>query len=327
MAKMPNSLGRFKAVLGAGWILLGLGAVIYARMKGIPMWAALPVAAAFLIEFSFYLFPGFDAPREWLGHFSKEVTAALITLSAALPYLAYSVPTGLFKPMGLVMVLLVAGTVAFWYILAPVSAVTDAIFLIIPAAVLLERIFRILYPSPITKVDLSVLGQLMLIHTAALSLFLIRGNAGVEFRFWPERREWFAGLKYFAMLIPCAGLAYWALGLVKLRPHPLNVFLALGTFFGILWVTALSEEFAFRGLLQPWSEKWTGSFPVALVFTSLVFGSIHLSFGHVFPNWKFAIVAAIAGLFYGLARRSTQSIQSGMVAHALTVTLWRVFFV
>ena len=60
MTAMPNSLGRFRAVLGAGWALLGLGAWIYARMKGIPEWAALPVAAAFLIDFPFYLLPGFE---------------------------------------------------------------------------------------------------------------------------------------------------------------------------------------------------------------------------------------------------------------------------
>jgi hypothetical protein len=35
-----------------------------------------------------------------------------------------------------------------------------------------------------------------------------------------------------------------------------------------------------------------------------------------FPNWQFAALAALAGLFYGLALRRARS----------TVTTWRMFF-
>src|ERR1700734_2107710 len=94
MTAMPNSLGRFRAVLGAGWALLGLGAWIYARMKGIPEWAALWVAAAFLFEFPFYLLPGFDAPRSALAARGRTVCACVLTASAIAPYLIYALPTG-----------------------------------------------------------------------------------------------------------------------------------------------------------------------------------------------------------------------------------------
>ena len=53
-------------------------------------------------------------------------------------------------------------------------------------------------------------------------------------------------------MLPVIAVAYWALGLVELRPHPngvaTTVLLAIGTFLGMLWVVALSEEFFFRGL-------------------------------------------------------------------------------
>ena len=138
--------------------------------------------------------------------------------------------------------------------------------------------------------------------------------------------DWLTGLQVLlALLLPVAGVAYWGLGLVRLRPHPLNPGLALGTFFGILWVVALSEEFFFRGLLQPWLAQWTGSARAGLVLASLLFGTAHLGFQHHFPNWRFATVAAIAGFFYGLAWQRSRSVQASMVTHALTVTLWRVF--
>jgi len=45
-----------------------------------------------------------------------------------------------------------------------------------------------------------------------------------------------------------------------------------------------------------------------------------------FPNWRIAILAAVAGVFYGLAYRQARSIRASMVTHALTVTAWRLFF-
>ena len=59
--------------------------------------------------------------------------------------------------------------------------------------------------------------------------------------------------------------------------------------------------------------------------TSLLFGAAHLWFRD-FPNWRMAAVAAVAGVFYGLAFRQAKSIRASMVTHALTVTAWRVFF-
>jgi membrane protease YdiL (CAAX protease family) len=300
-------------------------------MKSIPVWTALPVAAAFLIEFPFYLLAGFDAPRQWLADLGNKRAAVLLTTSAMLPWLVYSVPTGEFQPAAFALLLVISATLAFWFIALPPSPFTDAAFLVVPAAVLLSKVFIFIYPSPIPKVELATLGQVMLIRSAALAILVIRRNAGgeplqLEFRFIPSAKEWITGARFFAMLLPFAGLAYWALGLVEFRPHPYNVLQAAGTFFGILWVVALSEEFFFRGLLQQWLGKWTGSLTVALVVASLLFGSAHLGFNHKFPNWRFSIVAAIAGVFYGLAWRTTKSIQSSMVTHALTVTLWRVFF-
>jgi membrane protease YdiL (CAAX protease family) len=89
---------------------------------------------------------------------------------------------------------------------------------------------------------------------------------------------------------------------------------------------ALSEEFFFRGLLQQWLERWMRHSIPALIVSSLIFGSVHLIRG-AFPNWRYAIVAGLLGLFCGLAWRESRGIQAGMVTHALAATLYRVFFV
>ena len=60
--------------------------------------------------------------------------------------------------------------------------------------------------------------------------------------------------------------------------------------------------------------------------SSVIFGLVHLPY-RAFPNWKFAILATVAGWFYGRAYLKTGSIRAAMVAHALTNVTWRVFFV
>ena len=90
-------------------------------------------------------------------------------------------------------------------------------------------------------------------------------------------------------------------------------------------MVALSEELFFRGLLQQWLEEWTGTAWAGLLLASLAFGAVHLGFRQ-FPNWKFASLAAIAGVFYGIAFRRGGGIRAAMVAHALVVTTWRTLF-
>ncbi len=280
---------------------------------------ALPAAAAFLIEFSFYLVPGFNAA--WLADRPE-----LLMGSCLLPYLVYSVPTGKFLPAGLIFLCSVAALISWWYRVFSRWAATDALFLALVATVLLSKAFDRVYPSPIPKVPFSTLGHLMLIRVCAIAVLGMRGGVAAEFRFLPTLREIRAGVMWFALMIPPVVAALWATGLWKLKAHP-NAPAGVAQFFGILWVVALSEEFFFRGLLQDWLTGWLGeNGTAALLLTSVLFGSAHLWFNHGFPNWRFSIVAAIFGLFCGLCWKQTRSVQASMVTHAIGATLYRVFF-
>jgi membrane protease YdiL (CAAX protease family) len=320
--------------VGIGWVLLAIAAIVYAGIAKLPFAIALPVALAFLAEYPFYLLPGFPAARAAFIAHGKRRGAGLLAASAILPWLIYAFGTGHFHWAALVLLTSVTILMCFWFVAFPAHPAADLIYLSLFAAIILLKVFARVYPAPWPKIDTSVLGHIMLVRVMAFSFVAIRngthGNSSIaaEYRFIPTAREWLAGLRWFIFLLPVAGAEYWALGLVAPRmPHPMNIGLVVGTFFGILWLTALSEEFIFRGLLQPWLEKWTSSPVLALVVTSLLFGSIHLSFHFhgTFPNWRFSIVAAILGLFCGLARRKTGGIQAGMVAHALTVAVWKMF--
>jgi len=311
------------AWVAAGWVALAAAAWVYAHFKAYPLWAALPVAAAFLIEFPFYLSPAFAGPRDWLARQKKSGAAFWLALSAVAPWVVYSAATGQAHLLNAGLLLGVCLLVSFWYAALPAAPVTDLLFLGLVAGIYISKVFDSIYRSPIPKLQLSVLGHLMLIRTAALAVLVLRGGVTAEYRFIPKRAEWAAGIRYFAMMLPVIAAAYWALGLVRWRPHPSYV--ALAAFPLVLWVVALSEEFFFRGLLQEWLGAWTGSANAALIAASLIFGSAHLGFHRIFPNWRWAIVAGILGVFCGLAWRSSRSVQAAMVTHALTVTAWQVF--
>jgi membrane protease YdiL (CAAX protease family) len=326
MMPMHPRLGAFRAALLTGWIGLSAAGLLYARQKNIPLWTALPLIAAFLIEFSFYLVPGFDPVRQWWrGRISRPALAAVMCLTALAPYLVYSIPTGQFRWLAFAALAAVVAAVSFWYVRLRSSILFDLPFLALLAAIVISRSFAHVYTSSVK--DVNILGHLMLIRTGAFAVLELRGVEGLGFGFLPSQKEWIVGIQYFFYFLPIGfPLALW-MGVVHLNfTAGLLFWKALAYFFGALWVIALSEEFFFRGLLQQWLTEWTGNWPFALIAASLLFGAAHLFF-HAFPNWRLAAVAAVAGVLYGMAYRKTGSIRSSMVTHALVVTLWRTLFV
>src|ERR1039457_4994678 len=93
MSPMNQSLGGFRAALLAGWIALSAAGLLYARSKGIPAWVAIPVLAAFLIEYPFYLVPAFAEVRR---RFERNLTWFLV-VSFVAPYVVYASRTGQFR--------------------------------------------------------------------------------------------------------------------------------------------------------------------------------------------------------------------------------------
>ncbi len=295
-------------------------------LEGIPWQDALP---AFVLEVVFYASLASEGTRARLEKLPPALFAALLTVSSVLPYCLATLALHTFHWPALGWILLLAGAVSFWYILLPKRPATDLLLLVFMAAVWIAKLFPQWYLSPYPKLYLPVLGQLMWFRTGLFAMLSIRRVTGVGFGFWPLGREWKIGVAHFAIFLPLAAILAWAIGFAGPRVPPLGwektSLLAIGTFFGILWVVALAEEFFFRGLLQQWLVAWTRSEWAGLIGASLLFGAVHI-FYRLFPNWKLAALAALAGVSYGLAFRRARSIRASMVTHALVVTTWKIFF-
>ena len=327
MMPMHPRLGAFRAALLTGWIGLSAAGLLYAQQKHIPLAAAIPIIAAFLVEYSFYLVPGFESVRQWLtAHLSRPLFAVLLAAGAVLPYLIYSIPADEFHWAAFLLLGAIIAAVSFWYVALGPSIIADSLFLVLLAAIVLSRPFDHIYISPAVK-GISILGHLMLIHTGALAALMLRGGGDLSFGFVPTQKEWIIGVQHFFYFLPVGfPLAMW-LGVAHLNfTAGVLLWKALAYFFGALWVIALSEEFFFRGMLQHWLTEWTGRPWLSLGAASILYGASHLGF-RAFPNWRMAVIDSFLGCFCGLAFRKAGSIRAGMVTHALVVTLWRTLFV
>jgi len=311
------------------WLAGAAAGYVYALQRGIPSSVVLAALPAFLLEATFFLTLGVERWRKQVEKLRPVGVAALLVVAAILPYCAASLAFGSFRWQALAGIALLAGLVSFWYVVLPQKSAVDLLLLALMAGVVLAKVFPSLYERPHDRLPLEVLGQAMWIRTGAFALLSVRRVQGVGFGFWPSLREWRIGALFFLLMLPVVAALAWWIGFGKFHPPeatwiktPVIVVLY---FFGGLWVLSLGEEFFFRGLLQQWMTGWLRNQWAGLIATALLFGAVHLPY-QAFPNWRFALLAAVAGIFYGLAFRQASSIRASMVTHALTFTTLRVFF-
>ncbi len=102
-----------------------------------------------------------------------------------------------------------------------------------------------------------------------------------------------------------------------------------GSFVGlgiaILVFTAWPEELLFRGLLQNLLARTSKSDFAGWWTSSILFGLSHISNGG-FPNWRYVILATVAGFFYAWSWRRTGSIFAPALVHAAVDVTWHFLF-
>jgi membrane protease YdiL (CAAX protease family) len=311
------------------WAACALAGYLYALQQHIPMRIALEVLPAFLLEAAFFYALAVERVRLKVDGLGSRTVAFALVLAAVAPYTVGAIGAGAFRWQSLLWIAVLSAAASFWYVLLPRTPAADVLFLVLMAVVMVTRIFHQLYLTPYPRLQFETLGHAMWVRTGAFAMLSVRRVSGVGFGFWPEKREWKIGALYYLLFLPVAAGVAWWIGfgqpVLSKTGWEKTSLLAVATFFGVLWVLALGEEFFFRGLLQQWMTGWLKNATAGLLVTSILFGSVHLWF-RKFPNWRFAVMAAIAGLFYGLAFQKARSIRASMVTHALVVTTWRIFF-
>jgi uncharacterized protein len=95
----------------------------------------------------------------------------------------------------------------------------------------------------------------------------------------------------------------------------------------ILAATALPEEILFRGLIQNCIAQRWGASTTTLLISAFIFGCAHLDNGPgPLPNWRYMILATIAGIAYGKVYEKSSSILASAGLHALVDTIKHACF-
>lgn len=319
---MPAGTRPFWITLIAAWVLVFIGGNIYIHHQNIPSAIGHALIPAAALEASLFLATGFSSIVSRLRRLPRPMAAFLLVASAVAPYLVFSLGSHLYRSAALLTLIGLAGVVACWWLVFPRNALTDLLFLVWVAAGVLARPFPLIYGH---RLAADSLGQMMWLHTSILAALLVGRVDDPRLGFWPSAKEWRTGLLAFAAFLPVAAVLGISLQFARFHLVSGWAWKAVPLFFGMLWVVAYREEFFFRGLLQRWLGRWLGGTGAGLVAAAVLFGSVHLFFRR-FPNWRFAIIAAVAGLFYGWAFERSGGVRAPMVAHALVNVVWRLMF-
>lgn len=313
------------------WVGLGVAAISYAhKFPANSHWIMTGVLPSFLLESAFFAAVGFEGSRQLLARIRPPAIQSLVLLASAMaPFLIATFTGGTFDLHAFLLLLALCAVVGFWWVLLSHRIAYDFGFLVIVAAVEILHLFGRLYVSPNPALKLDLLGHLMWIRLALTVLLLQRRLKVGAFGFWPTASEWRTGVLAFAVgIVPLCfigRLLKFATFAPQHQPPLTWAALAAGYFFGIFWVVAFSEEIFFRGIILRGLLIWRHSPAAAVIVSSLLFGSVHLWYRD-FPNWRFALVAALAGVLYAIAYLRSGSVRASMVTHALVVTSWRMLF-
>jgi hypothetical protein len=166
---------------------------------------------------------------------------------------------------------------------------------------------------------------LLCINVALATFVLLRKIPGIGYNIGWGRRWGFFVLASFLVFAAIAIPLGTSIHFIRLAPNISGLGSLPFAFLGILFFTAWPEEFLFRGLLQNLLSRSSKSDLAGWWTASVLFGFSHIT-NMGFPNWRYVILASIAGLFYGWTWRKTNSIFASALVHAGVDTTWHFLF-
>ncbi|MGA8142380.1 MAG: type II CAAX endopeptidase family protein [Candidatus Acidiferrales bacterium] len=177
------------------------------------------------------------------------------------------------------------------------------------------------FPPQLTH-TLTVLTAL---STGVAAFVVLRRLEGVGYAIeWKRGTSWNV-LVHFLLFVGIAIPLGISIGFIAYDPSVVRLGSLPVAAIGITFFTAWPEEFLFRSVLQnlfsrTLKNRWAG-----LAVASVVFGLSHILHAP-FPNWKYVLLATIAGFFYGHAWMKSGSLLPGALVHALVDISWHLLF-
>jgi membrane protease YdiL (CAAX protease family) len=195
----------------------------------------------------------------------------------------------------------------------------DAIILLTVGLAVDLRWFERAWPNNLTS-----LGKLLLVDAALYGFVVVRQLNGTGFDFHFRWSDWKTGLRelaYFSPIVLATGLA-----LGFLHPHGNALRLSMiPSWIYIFIFIAVPEELFFRAWVQNLLERRVGR-RRALAITAVLFGLSHFNKRSAHFNWRYVVLASVAGIFYGRAWRKRRRVPASAITHASVDAIWSFWF-
>jgi membrane protease YdiL (CAAX protease family) len=169
------------------------------------------------------------------------------------------------------------------------------------------------------------MGNLLLADAGLYGFLAIRRLSGTGFDFHPHWSDWKTGLRELAFFAPVVLVLGLALGFLHPHFHLPAAGKAALTWAGIFVFVAVPEELFFRAWVQNLLERRVGR-RAALGIASVLFGLSHFNKRSVHFNWRYVLLATIAGVFYGRAWREQRRVAASTITHTCVDWLWSWWF-
>jgi membrane protease YdiL (CAAX protease family) len=196
----------------------------------------------------------------------------------------------------------------------------DAVILLVLGLAVDLRWFDFAWPD-----GLRGLGNLLLVDAGLYAFLAIRRLSGTGFDFHLHWSDWKTGLRELVFFTPAVLVLGLAVGFI----HPHANLPAAGkaalTWAGIFVFVALPEELFFRAWVQNLLERRVGR-RAALVIASMLFGLSHFNKRSAHFNWRYVLLATMAGVFYGRAWRERRRVPASTITHTCVDWLWSWWF-
>ena len=168
---------------------------------------------------------------------------------------------------------------------------------------------------------LTVFNKMLLLDAGIYGLLVLRQLDGVGFDLRLRPRDLGIGVRECAFYAPIAIALGLKIGFLRLHPLWPTLPGLVGAFVFTFFLIAVPEELFFRGWMQNLLERRIGRVP-ALLLTSVLFGLAHFNKRSAHFNWRYVLLAAVAGIFYGRAWRQQRRVAASAITHACVDTIW-----
>jgi uncharacterized protein len=178
--------------------------------------------------------------------------------------------------------------------------------------------------EPAWPTHLSVISKLILLDSGLYGFLVVRQLTGVGYDLRMRKEDVLIGLRELLLFAPIGIPLGLALGFLRFHVHVPRPGSALLTVIFTFFLIAIPEEIFFRGWMQNLLERRLGG-SASLWLTALIFGLSHFNKRTIHFNWRYVLLAAIAGIFYGRAWRSRHRVAASASTHTLVDTVWSLW--